>query len=136
MPLVLIDTSAWIEFFRPDGDGRYRTAVSQLLDENEATLCGIIQAEILRGARSDREYRALADRLTALHYLPTAESLWTTMGSLGSQLLRKGVLVPSTDLLIASMAIQHRMPLLQKDRHFTLMARHTALRLFPLTSID
>lgn len=136
MAQVLIDTSAWIEFFRPDGDGRYRTAVSQLLDDNDASFCGMIQAEILRGARSDREYRALADRLTALHYLPTAESIWSTMGSLGSQLLRKGVQVPSTDLLIATMAMQHRMPLLHKDRHFTLIAKHTALRLFPLTSTD
>lgn len=130
MPKVLIDTSAWIEFFRPDGDARYRMAVSRLLDDNHATLCGIISAEILRGARSDREYRTLADRLATLHYLTTSESLWTTMGSLGSHLLRKGVLVPSADLLIATIAMQHRIPILQKDRHFPLIAKHTALQLF------
>ncbi len=46
MPDILVDTSVWVEFFRRDGDVRYRNYVSQLIDDNEVVLCGIILTEL------------------------------------------------------------------------------------------
>lgn len=129
MANVLVDTSAWIEFFRKDGEAAYRNAISTLLDDNEAALCGIVLTELLKGARSDKEYRELEDRLATLVYLETPEVIWKQAGRLASQLLRRGVQVPTTDLVIATIAIENRLPLLQKDRHFPILQRQTDLQL-------
>jgi predicted nucleic acid-binding protein len=129
MSSVLIDTSAWIEFFRPHGDSHIRSTINQLLDDNEASVCGIILSELLRGTRTDREYRDLADRLKTLVYLSTPEELWSAAGQLGSHLARKGVNAPTTDILIATVAIKNKVALLHKDRHFPLIARYSDLKL-------
>lgn len=132
MATILVDTSAWIEFFRADGDARYRTRIEQLLDDNDAALCGIILAELLKGARSDREYRELDDRLATLTYFDLPESLWRTVGRHASHLLRKGVQVPIADLIIATLAIEHRASLLHNDRHFPLLAKHLPLHMMTI----
>jgi predicted nucleic acid-binding protein len=129
MSNILIDTSAWIEFFRPHGDTHIRNTINQLLDDNEAALCGIILSELLRGTRTDRECRDLADRLGTLVYLSTPEELWWEAGRLGSHLTRKGVNTPTTDILIATVAIENKVPLLHKDRHFPFIARYSDLKL-------
>lgn len=128
MTKVLIDTSAWIEFFRPEGEAPYRLAVSQLIDDNEAALCGMILSELLKGARSDKEYGELEDRLSTLIYLETPEPLWKKAGRLASVLLRKGIQVPTTDLVIAMIALENKMPILHKDRHFLTLTKHTDLK--------
>lgn len=133
MASVLIDTSVWIEFFRADGDPKYRTFVSQLLDDNEAALCGVVFAELLKGARTEKEYRELEDRLGTLTYFETSESLWKKVGRTASLLLRKGIQVPTTDLLIATIATENKAPLLQKDRHFHLIQKQLNLELFGVT---
>lgn len=131
MSNVLIDTSAWIEFFRPHGNAEIRTTINQLLDDNEAALCGIVLSELLRGARSDREFRDLADRLSTLIQLPTPETIWIHVGKLGYHLARKGINTPTTDILIAAIAIENKVAVLHKDRHFSLIAKHSDLRIAP-----
>ena len=126
---VLIDTSPWIEFFRPKGMANYREAVSRLLDENEAALCGIVLAEILKGARSEKEYDVLNDRLATLHYLSTPESTWEKVGQRANHLRKKGLEIPTTDILIATIAIENRVPLLHKDHHFKFIASHSNLQI-------
>jgi predicted nucleic acid-binding protein len=53
--VILIDTSAWIDFFR--GRGRLADAVDQLVESDDAAVCGPIITEFRRGLRSraDRE---------------------------------------------------------------------------------
>lgn len=131
MSNILIDTSAWVDFFRPRGDAHIRDAVSQLIDDNEAVLCGTILAELLRGTRTEREYRDLSDRLSTLHYIETPESTWIKVGHMGSQLARKGVVVPTTDIVIAAVAIDNNLPILHKDRHFPMIEKYFDLRLAP-----
>ncbi|MCL0089200.1 hypothetical protein M1O54_02405 [Dehalococcoidia bacterium] len=52
MNKVIVDTSAWIEYFRPQGDAELKEAIKPLISEVRALLPGIIRTEILRGARS------------------------------------------------------------------------------------
>lgn len=47
--MVLIDTSAWIEFLRRGGDERVADEVGRLLDEAEAATCGVVEMELLQG---------------------------------------------------------------------------------------
>lgn len=128
MSSVLVDTSAWVEFFRPEGDELYRSKISQLIDNNEIAVCGLILTELLKGTRSDKEYKELEDRLSTLTYFETPEGVWKKAGKTASLLLRKGVQVPTTDLLIATIAIENKIPILHNDKHFPLLARHTDLK--------
>jgi len=48
--MVIIDTSAWVDFFRRDGDLTTKLAVKGLLDAFEGALCGPVEMEFLGGA--------------------------------------------------------------------------------------
>jgi predicted nucleic acid-binding protein len=64
--------------------------------------------------------------------LETPESIWGKVGRTASLLLRKGIQVPTTDLLIGIIAIENKVPVLQKDRHFITLEKQTPLRLVDL----
>jgi hypothetical protein len=45
--MKLIDSSAWIEYYRKDGDTHYKEEIIKALKENNAAICGIIKTELL-----------------------------------------------------------------------------------------
>jgi hypothetical protein len=117
--LILVDTSAWIDFFR----GRQPLAdrVDDLLADNEVALCGPVVTELRRGLRSTAERRRLIPLLDGCHQLAQPEWLWEEAGELGFALARKGVTVKTLDLLIAIWALGHGVPLLATDADFDAM---------------
>jgi predicted nucleic acid-binding protein len=117
--MILVDTSAWIQFFR--GRGRLVTAVDQLLDTGEAALCGPIVTELRRGLRPTERARVLP-LLDGCAWVETPEDLWTAAGDLGAALSRRGITVKTLDLLIATHAIASRTALLTDDRDFVAIA--------------
>lgn len=114
--MILVDTSAWVEFFR--GRDPYAGAVDALLASNEVALCGPIVTELGRGFRSASERRRVLPLLEGCLTLPAPDSLWAEAGELGFQLARKGVTVKSMDLLIATHALAHSVALLTRDGDF------------------
>jgi predicted nucleic acid-binding protein len=73
--VILIDTSAWVEFLR-DTDSVVCARVDQLLDGEFAT-CHPIRMELLAGARDDRQLgqlRGLLARAVLLGTPPAAVS--------------------------------------------------------------
>lgn len=46
---VIIDTSAWIEAFRSQGNEKIRNTVQRLLKDTTILMPGIIRTELLRG---------------------------------------------------------------------------------------
>ena len=50
--MTLIDTSAWIEFLRREGDRQVKGRVASLIDLGEAAVCGPVEFELLVGARA------------------------------------------------------------------------------------
>ncbi len=51
--MVVVDTSAWVEFFRRDDEPYVKLAVKGLLDAYECALCGPVEMEFLGGARAE-----------------------------------------------------------------------------------
>ena len=51
--MILIDTSAWIAFFRDRGHAA--VVVDQCLESDEAALCGPIRTKLLRGFKTPKE---------------------------------------------------------------------------------
>jgi predicted nucleic acid-binding protein len=88
------------------------------LDSDEAVLCGPVTTELRRGLRSVSERRRVLPLLDALHVLAQPARLWEEAGDLGYALGRRGTTVKSLDLLIATYALAHGVPLLTGDRDF------------------
>jgi hypothetical protein len=117
--MTLVDTSAWIEFFR--GREPVAASVDELLDSGQAALCGPIVTELRRGLRAPERGRVLA-LLEGCHLLDEPGDLWVAAGDLGFLLARRGVTVKTLDLLIAAHAMAHRVPLLTTDADFRTIA--------------
>jgi len=127
MTKVIVDTSAWIESFHPGGDIKLKERVKQLITEGSILLPGIVKAEILRGAKSKKDYESLDNLLDGLTYLPVEEDFWGRLARFSFDLLKEGISVPLADAYIALLAIENNASLLHRDQHFDLVARKTNL---------
>jgi predicted nucleic acid-binding protein len=101
--------------------------VAQLVSRGEAAVAGIIKLELLSGA-NPAEIELLEHSLDLLPLLATSETHYARAGRLGAELRANGMSIPSTDLLIAILAIDHGVPLLHCDRHFDHIAESTELQ--------
>jgi len=113
----LVDTSAWIEFFR--GRGAAADTVDRLLEADEVALCGPVITELVRGLRSRADRMRILPLLDGCHLLDQPARLWEEAGELGALVGRRGAAVKSLDLLIATYALAHSVPILTLDRDFT-----------------
>jgi predicted nucleic acid-binding protein len=113
--VTLIDTSAWIEFFR--GPGSVADRVERALNDGNAALCGPVYTEVARGLR-DAERQRVLGLFAGCHHLRQPHALWTYAGTLGQMLRIKGVTAKTLDLLIAAYALTHGCELLAADTDF------------------
>ena len=102
--------------------------IDSLLKEDTVVTTGIIKLEILTGAKTEKEYRRLKSRFDALDSVETDEALWQKACEHGFKLRRRGLTIPSTDVLIASCALQAGAILLHADAHFDLMVKPLGLQ--------
>ena len=115
--MVIVDTSAWIPFFnRPESTEKH--IIEELIDRSEAAVVGVILAELLQGCRSQEERDDLKEALLALPYLGVSQGTWIAAGELSAGLLRKGLTLPLTDLVIAAAATEHHCSVYSLDAHF------------------
>jgi tRNA(fMet)-specific endonuclease VapC len=115
---LLIDTSAWIDFFR--GKQNAVTDTVQLaLQLGQARLCGLVKAELLQGVKTKKEKQQLSILFDAVESLPTHELDWEVAGNTLQALRESGITLPLTDALIAAIAIRHKAQVLTLDHHFS-----------------
>ena len=119
---VLVDTSAWIAFFRSD-DVPAVGVVDRLLESERVAIAGVVRAELLQGCRSEKDYARLSRLLDALHLLPEPPDLWERVARLGFRLRRAGVNgVGIADQVIAVTASANDAAILSLDAPFPLIA--------------
>ncbi len=127
--MILIDTSAWVEFLRDTG-----SPVCLLVDElltGEIATCDAVRMEVLAGARNEFHLRDLRRLLARAVLLPTRPTHYEEAASLYRHCRRQGETVRKLiDCLIASVAISEDIPILHRDIDFDVMARHTGLRTY------
>ena len=127
--MILIDTSAWIEFLRDTG-----SATSQQVDDlmdNEIAICDPVRMEVLAGARDESHLVALRRLLARATVLPTTVSDYDDAAALYRRCRRQGETVRKLiDCLIASVAIRAGVPVLHRDVDFDVLARHTELQTY------
>lgn len=126
--MILVDTSAWVEFLRDTGSP-VCVRVDELL-EADIAICHPIRMEVLAGARDEGHLKDLRGLLARPSLVPTepvnyeeAAALYRTCRH-GGETVRKLI-----DCLIASIAIHAGTPLLHADRDFEVLSRHSALQI-------
>ena len=124
--MVLIDTSAWVEFLRDTGSTVCRR-VDELLD-GEIAVCDPIRMEVLAGARDELHLEALRRLLARATVLPTDAAHFEEAAALFRRCRREGETVRRLiDCLIAAIAIRSGVSVLHRDGDFDVLARHTEL---------
>lgn len=114
---ILVDTSIWIEFFnRPDS--KAGGSLETLIKKGNVSVAGVILTELLQGAKLDKEFDAILDSVIALPFLDTTLNTWIMAGKISFSLRRKGITIPTTDLVIASLAIENDSSVFTLDPHF------------------
>ena len=121
---ILIDTSAWIVSFKKTGSESLKQKVVGALASLSAVTTPVIVLELLQGCRDRKEYEAMKSCMEALEMLPVNEDVWEAAYRAGYDLKRKGVTVPTIDILILSIAKVHNCSVLHHDKHFKLVAKH------------
>lgn len=116
MSKVLIDSSVWINYFRP-GKSIVAAAVNILLDEDRVALCGMVELEILQGLRG-KEHDLVRDLFKALHYIETYREDFILAGTTLNQLRQKGITIPASDCLIAAQCLRLHYSLYTLDNDF------------------
>ncbi len=126
--MILIDTSAWVEFLRDTGSAVCNRVESAL--EGDIATCDPIRMEVLAGARDEWHLARLRRLLARATVLPTASVDYEEAAALYRLCRRRGETVRSlTDCLIAAVGIRADVAVLHHDRDFTVLARHTTLRI-------
>ena len=127
--MILIDTSAWIEFLRDTGSV-VCILVEELLAANIA-VCEPVRMEILAGARDESHLLDLRRLLARATVIPTQTMDYEDAAALYRRCRREGETVRKLmDCLIAAIAIRAGVPILHNDADFDALARHTELRIY------
>lgn len=117
MTKIIIDTSAWIDFFR-NQSGAVGDVVASAIERDQAVITGPVLSEVLQGLKNRQESNSLGDLFGILPYVEVTRGDWENTGDLLRKLRRRGIIVPLTDALIASVAKRLGFAVLTLDRHF------------------
>lgn len=127
MTKILIDSSAWIHFFR-GSSAVFMEIVQRLVLDELALTCGPVLTEVIRGATSKREEKYLREKLSPLECFYPDQGDFLEAASLGVSLGRKGYAVNTLDLLIAQVCLREKVPVLHDDSDYEFIARHSSLK--------
>ena len=113
---ILVDSSIWIDYFR-SGVGQSFDMIEHYIDTNSIVISGIIELEILQGARK-KEYNLIMDLFSALPYIETSRDDFLYAGELLRSLREQGITIPATDGIIAAQCLRRNIFLMSTDHHF------------------
>jgi predicted nucleic acid-binding protein len=126
--VILVDTSAWIEFLRDTGSAVCER-VDALLDADVA-VCDPIRMEVLAGARDEAHLTNLRGLLARAAIVPIGPTHYDRAAAMYRSCRRNGETVRKLmDCLIAAAAVDAGIPVLHSDADFDVLARHTDLRI-------
>ena len=122
--MIVVDTSAWIEFLRDTGSPVCE-ALDELLDA-EIAICDAISMEVLAGAGDEHHLSQLRGLLGRASMIATTPADYAEAAALYRVCRRRGETVRKLiDRLIAAVAIRARADLLHVDTDFGALGRHT-----------
>jgi predicted nucleic acid-binding protein len=128
--MILIDTSAWIEYFRATGSTA-AVEVRRLLTEqaDQIATCEPVAMEILAGATDDRTHQKLEQLVNGLASLNVNNAVdFRAAADIYRAARLTGHTIRSiNDCLIAAIAIRRRAHIAHRDTDFDVIAKITDL---------
>lgn len=128
--MILIDTSAWIEYFRATGSAA-AAEVRRILsaDPDKVVMCEPVAMEILCGAVDDVRHAKLERLVNGLPSLRVDDAVdFRAAAATYRAARRSGQTIRSvTDCLIAAVAIRNGARLIHQDADFEVIATITGL---------
>ena len=127
--MVLVDTSAWIDFLN-GAPTPVAERLDRLLGERLVVVGDLVLAELLQGFASEEEAALVRRSLEPLPFTELVGKGIAVAAAANFRLLRmRGVTVRKTiDLLIGTFCIENDLELLHADRDFEVMREHLGLR--------
>lgn len=119
---MLIDTSAWVEAMRRQGDETTRDEVHAALRAGRARFCDVVRLELWNGIGDERERKWLLELEQTIETVPTDDTVWKEARRLAREARRLGLTLPATDLLVAACSRVHGLGILHRDGHFDRLA--------------
>lgn len=119
MPLV--DTSVWIHALRPGGNASIRSLLRPLIVSGEAAVTEWVLLELMTGLRASEAPGTLLRWFAPVARLPFDNRWWPQAWDNAARLRKRGVSPAAADCLIATVAIEHRVPLVHCDTDFEAM---------------
>ena len=130
--MTLVDTSAWVEYFRATGTKTHKQVRQLIESERPLHTTEVVVMEVLAGGRDESHATQLRSLLSRCEFV-AIEGLadYEHAAAIYRRCRRAGETVRSlTDCLIATVAIRSDLDLIHADRDFDAIARHTELELF------
>ncbi len=125
---LLIDTSAWIASFREIGNPKLKDYVRNALDLDRVVTTNIVVLELLQGCKTRKEYESLESRLDVLPLYALTDATWRIAYDAGFSLRRKGITIPTIDILMCSLAKEHGFTLVHCDSHLKAASREMGVK--------
>lgn len=127
--MILVDTSAWIEFLRATGSSADRR-LTEMVGREPYAITDVVMAELAAGARDDADatrIRGIAD--TAVFYPVRPLFDYETAADLYRRVRRTGAIPRSlADCLVAAIAMNNDLDLLAVNRDLDVIAGVCGLR--------
>jgi predicted nucleic acid-binding protein len=132
MSFVLIDSSAWIEYFR--GNKEY-LFITELIKNNSICTNDIILTELLPSMIQKKEKKLVELMNSIIKY--DIEIIWNELQNLQLMNLQHGNNnVPITDLIIAQNCLQNDLSIVARDKHFKLMSKYIPIKIYEKKNIQ
>ena len=127
--MILVDTSAWVEFLRGTDSAADKRVDSLLGEEGQLATTDVVLMEVLAGARDDSHRDQLRRLLARCAFVATdGPRDYEDAAALYRACRRGGETIRAlTDCLIAAVALRASVPVLHADSDFEAIARHTPL---------
>jgi predicted nucleic acid-binding protein len=127
--MVLVDTTVWIDFFSNRSLPHVRELEDLLINREDLCICGVILTEVLQGIRNDSEFERTRDLFHNLIFLPMRYSTFLRSAEIYRSLRQKGITIrKAVDCMIASVALENEIPLLDNDKDFDPIEENFGMR--------
>jgi predicted nucleic acid-binding protein len=129
--VVIADTSAWIEYLRATESRVHQRLRSLVSSERELATTEVVLMEVLAGAHDEAHAKRLRQLVLTCELIPARELVdYEEAAALQRSCRAAGETVRSMlDCLIAAVALREDAEVLHADRDFTVLSRHTPLRI-------
>jgi predicted nucleic acid-binding protein len=130
--ILVADSSAWIAALRSKPSPA-KVMMLDAINNHTILIPDLVLAEVLRGARTEREAKVMAAEFDNLQTVDVVGASMARKAAAHFRYLRaKGITVRGTvDLLIATWCIETDLPLLHDDRDYLGFEKHLGLRRWP-----